>query len=657
MISNLLHLSAAEVVYSSALPLRLKTCQLSFITSYTLQHKDGYLLTFTGLGNPHKNALPMCQLAFFYDLLRNSPWYEVGWKAQREKEEREKYQNKPMKEVAGFPPKSIRAPIRELFGRPVRIWIDTLCVPLDKETRTIGIKNLKRYYSTASITIVLDAELMALEHKKCPEGELLTRIALSGWMRRCWTYQEGIIASGRMRVLFKDGLYDLPETISFHRQMNSIALLMQSDLWKSKYEKASKYAQVGGTALAKGIMAATWILNPVKAFEKTFMNTNHFTDRQMKKVGKLFSKDEDPFAVLSTSDRLAEEMKSAFLALSAMWINQPSCETMKDEWIQDRTHRIAAAWTGLRFRTTSRQVDRFINFMFACAKSPDDFALLEKVLDLPSNERMRAWLLEQPALPEGILFVQGKKMDELGFRWAPSDVWPSMLEGQGVVHCVRQSRLERKDDSKEQAKDQVSRFISSGKSLLSSTKQDWKHVQNDSFMSQTPASPEGTLRLSKSGFIFNIGGGLRLSEKGEGFYFSCSSTSAASMSQPVQHHKLDYYELHFDWSSAPPSSTMEAFKTYRGVLGLVLSHDDFGDDGASAVSHGNGLEAVGGSLNAAAWNESGVVAVLVKDVHISQDVHTGTFVCRVLKRKMRRRDDCEYLMAMKVNESGTWLVS
>lgn len=61
---------------------------------------------------------------------------------------------------------------------------------------------MKETYEKAHKVLVLDAELEAV-----PLGdtvEMMLRVCLSGWMRRLWTLQEGVLAA-HLYVKFQDG--------------------------------------------------------------------------------------------------------------------------------------------------------------------------------------------------------------------------------------------------------------------------------------------------------------------------------------------------------------------------------------------------------------------------------------------------------------------
>lgn len=112
-----------------------------------------------GLGNPHLNALPRCQLARIQGLVN-----------------------------AQYPP----------HLRPIPFWMDTLCVPLDDRRKT-AIQQMKSIYQEASTVLVLDT---ALQSHALANNALvnLTRIRYCSWSQRLWTYQEGILA---FRLVFQ----------------------------------------------------------------------------------------------------------------------------------------------------------------------------------------------------------------------------------------------------------------------------------------------------------------------------------------------------------------------------------------------------------------------------------------------------------------------
>ena len=135
-----------------------------------------------GLGNPRANSLPICQIRRLVEVIRQLP--SVG-----------------LEEFAYF-------------------WIDTLCIPVIGEGRKLGIRALRDTYNLATITLVLDARLQKFEldpkllkdpsdqssKERQSSGKALDRSAIesvfrlvvSGWTRRLWTFQEGVLAKSLM---------------------------------------------------------------------------------------------------------------------------------------------------------------------------------------------------------------------------------------------------------------------------------------------------------------------------------------------------------------------------------------------------------------------------------------------------------------------------
>ena len=93
------------------------------------------------------------------------------------------------------------------MGEEVLIWMDTLCVPLEKRLRKMAIRRMKEVYAYAEKVLVLDSQIQASSGKKSYE-ESLVRINLSGWMQRAWTLEEATVG-GILLFQFNDGVFDL----------------------------------------------------------------------------------------------------------------------------------------------------------------------------------------------------------------------------------------------------------------------------------------------------------------------------------------------------------------------------------------------------------------------------------------------------------------
>ena len=128
-----------------------------------------------GLGNPHANSLPLCQLLRLQELVNNL------------------YPNK---------------------SEQTWFWIDTICVPLTPALRNIAIRRMADVYQNANLVLVLESSLMT-STINASNTETLARIKCSSWSRRLWTFQEGILAR-RFRLVFRfeDGYFHVRQTFS-----------------------------------------------------------------------------------------------------------------------------------------------------------------------------------------------------------------------------------------------------------------------------------------------------------------------------------------------------------------------------------------------------------------------------------------------------------
>ncbi|KAI2467335.1 hypothetical protein F4781DRAFT_313385 [Annulohypoxylon bovei var. microspora] len=107
-----------------------------------------------GLGNPHSNALPRCQLL----------------KVQ-----------------------STATAICEDLNGNIPFWLDTLAVPLERETRKLAISRMKETYAKAHKVLVLSNDF-DMRIPNLSTLEFFMRLFCSAWMRRLWTLQEGVFA-------------------------------------------------------------------------------------------------------------------------------------------------------------------------------------------------------------------------------------------------------------------------------------------------------------------------------------------------------------------------------------------------------------------------------------------------------------------------------
>lgn len=117
-----------------------------------------------GLGNPTANTLPGCQVDRLISLVANlQNTVDPDWKER------------------GQP--------------PYRIWIDSLCCPVESKGKSIALERIADVYRNAAHVLVLDSSLTSFPSEAVDPAELLFRaLSCSPWMRRLWTFQEGALA-------------------------------------------------------------------------------------------------------------------------------------------------------------------------------------------------------------------------------------------------------------------------------------------------------------------------------------------------------------------------------------------------------------------------------------------------------------------------------
>ena len=98
-----------------------------------------------GLGNPHRNAIPSCQLKRIHQLITSAA------------------------------------------GAQIPFWLDTLCVPVStyhRQYRKLSLFKMRVTYANATAVLVPDACLQEV-------GEVVyerrLQVVCSEWMRRLWT--------------------------------------------------------------------------------------------------------------------------------------------------------------------------------------------------------------------------------------------------------------------------------------------------------------------------------------------------------------------------------------------------------------------------------------------------------------------------------------
>ena len=157
-----------------------------------------------GLGNPHANAMPICQV------------------------------------------KRISSMCRSEDGSRMPFWIDTFCCPTEPEEATeLAISLMRKTYHEAAAVLVLDEWLSSCSAQCVPAADIMLRIMLSGWTRRLWTFQEGMLGR-QVWILFADQL------VSMNEVARAVRASLECRYLPLKYYLVQEYMRLQGLAKAQG---------------------------------------------------------------------------------------------------------------------------------------------------------------------------------------------------------------------------------------------------------------------------------------------------------------------------------------------------------------------------------------------------------------------
>lgn len=81
------------------------------------------------------------------------------------------------------------------------IWWDTICLPAEKNARSVAMKSMHLNYARAKVTVVHDCSLRSLEWVDAETACLA--LVLSPWFSRGWTALE-LARSNKVKIIFKD---------------------------------------------------------------------------------------------------------------------------------------------------------------------------------------------------------------------------------------------------------------------------------------------------------------------------------------------------------------------------------------------------------------------------------------------------------------------
>ncbi|KAK1756427.1 hypothetical protein QBC47DRAFT_186074 [Echria macrotheca] len=338
-----------------------------------------------GLGNPHANSLPTCQLKRLRGSVKSlvPPIFDLA----------QGFLSIPQLNVS-FDAKKMAIS----WGSTEWFWLDTLCIPVgaDEESRLLkskAINQMAAIYAAAHQVLVLDSVMQAFTVAGRDLCHIAAQMTALAWLGRCWTYQEGALALA-LQVQCADCSFD-PAMLNYDSDFSkedSYVLLPGTTSTTSFWDRASRAASLGLKLGIKGMLVGIRSL-----------------------LGMPVSKPQKAEAVLfrhiyyQLHDEVYREMcadRRQSFSLSG--------DTMKD---------FILCWNSLARRTTTMAGD--IHVILANLLRLNAFSILAMS---SQEERMRAILWSLPGIPLSLLFNPSKERvrpaEHHGNRWMP--LWPDM---------------------------------------------------------------------------------------------------------------------------------------------------------------------------------------------------------------------------------------
>ncbi|RSL93704.1 hypothetical protein CEP52_013097 [Fusarium oligoseptatum] len=330
-----------------------------------------------GLGNPTANALPQCQLELISTSLSKG-LTETG-----------KLGNYQTKSVHIDPiPKQGWSSLR---GNGNLFWLDTLCIPVTvpgdspeavdnvNKLKSMAINQMGEIYAAAKQVLVLDSELQRAQadsEDEISSTELLARLVCCSWMRRCWTLQEGALAT-RIAFLSSSGLV----TPLVPRERENLLSTMTTE----------KLATMN---IMPGPHVYWWAVSLFRS------------------EGKQERDNQDGEAAARRAPVLS------YLRLHFQeTLDDITCTLPRDRGGEDELGMFCTVWNSLAYRNTTMKED--LPIIFANLLNINVFGILRE----DSPKRMQALLRSLDCLPIELLFNTGMPVDKGAdslYRWVPS---------------------------------------------------------------------------------------------------------------------------------------------------------------------------------------------------------------------------------------------
>ena len=143
---------------------------------------------------------------------------------------------------------------KALGSSDAAFWIDSLCIPRQREWRKHAIISLYRTFRDAAAVVVIDRTVRMVPSNTTDSESVLLAIYASPWMQRLWTYQECLLAR---RLIFEmlDGLMHLAGEASRlpRSKMPETMRIVWQDLGKEIYRLQSPHGESNVGQMARAL--------------------------------------------------------------------------------------------------------------------------------------------------------------------------------------------------------------------------------------------------------------------------------------------------------------------------------------------------------------------------------------------------------------------
>lgn len=336
-----------------------------------------------GLGNPHANSLPECQLKQLSHFVKRlvPPVFDFV----------QGYMSIPQLNLS-FDAKNMVIS----WGSTEWFWLDTLCIPVgaDAESmrlRSRAISQMAAIYAGAHQVLVLDSVMQAFSVRGRDACHVTAQMSALAWLGRCWTYQEGALAWS-LQVQCADCSFDpaLFRYVPHNSNDDMYFLLPGTTTGQSSWNRIAHLLSMG---IRRGIDDVSKALRDIRGLP-------HPSSPWIR--GRL--------------------LRHIYYQLHEV-VGREMCNGRRQDFSLsgDTLQDYVLCWNSLTQRTTTMAGD--IHVIVANLLRLNAFTILGM---RSQEERMRAILWSLPGIPLSLLFNQSKERvrpsEHHANRWMP--LWP-----------------------------------------------------------------------------------------------------------------------------------------------------------------------------------------------------------------------------------------